>query len=87
MGEVARWRLANRGHSVITSYLYCRAGDKLMTMLLIGMWLEIWGSTDAEVGFYFGRTLPSEIYNNSYSYENEQVSSMAMVSPKRTPRC
>ena len=51
-----------------------------MTMLLIGMWLEIWGSTDAEVRFYFGRTLPSEIYNNSYSYENEQVSSMAMVS-------
>ena len=67
---------------MITSCLYCSVGNKLMTILLIGMWLENWGSTDAEVGFYFGRTLPSEIYDNSYYYENERVSPMAMASSK-----
>ena len=51
---------------MITSCLYC-VGNKLMTMSLIGMWLRNWGSTDAGVGFYFGRTLSSEIYDESYS--------------------
>ena len=41
MGQVARWELANRGCSVITSCLYCSIGDRLMTMLF-GMWLEVW---------------------------------------------
>ena len=27
----------------MASCLYCSLGDKLVTMLLIGMWLEIWG--------------------------------------------
>ena len=87
MGQVPQWGLANGGCSVITSCLYCSVGNKVMTMLLIGMWFGNWGSTDAGVQLYFGRTLPSEIYDNPYSYENERVSPMAMVSPKRTPRC
>ena len=32
---------------MITSCLYCSVGDKLMTMLLIGVWLENWESTEA----------------------------------------
>ena len=42
MGQVARWGLANRGCSMTTNCLYFSIGDKLMTKLLIGLWLEIW---------------------------------------------